>query len=150
LDQIPISLGVSKSNITLDIEDNRGDALDIYVYNTLSSNLSTTTNPLINASRLYNDVSNNDTILSETMNISMSATSSISKNGKLDNFTAQFSPTFLIVSEPQLSSTSSSSQTTSYEIEPTKDVIPGNYTLTISAKYNDDLTVSKIIDMFIR
>ena len=104
LDRIPISLGVSKSNITLDREDNRGDALDIYVYNTLSSNLSTTTSPLINASKLYNDVSNNDTKLSEAMNISMSATSSISKNGKLDNFTTQFSPTSLIVSEPQLSS----------------------------------------------
>ena len=84
------------------------------------------------------------------MNMSKSATSSISKNGKLDNFTAQFSPTSLIVSEPQLSSTSSSVQTTSFRIEPTKDVIPGNYTLTISAKYNDDLTVSKIIDMFIK
>jgi len=150
LDRIPISIGVSKSNITLDREDNRGDALDVYIYDTLSSNLSTTTSPLINASRLYNDVSNNDTKLSEAMNISMSATSSISKNGKLDNFTAQFSPTSLIVSEPQLSSTSSSVQTTSFKIEPTKEVIPGNYTLTISAKYNDDLTVSKIIDMFIK
>jgi virginiamycin B lyase len=150
LDRVPISLGVSKSNITLDREDNRGDALDIYVYNTLSSNLSTTTSPLINTSRLYNDVSNNDTKLNEAMNISMSATSSISKNGKLDNFTTQFSPTSLIVSEPQLSSTSSSSQTTSFKIEPTKEVIPGNYTLTISAKYDDDLTVSKIIDMFIK
>jgi virginiamycin B lyase len=106
LDQIPIALGVSKSNITLDREDSRGDALDIYVYNTLSSNLSITTNPLINASKLYNDFSNNNTKLSEVMNISVSATSSISKNCKLDNFTAQFSPTSLIVSEPQLSNTS--------------------------------------------
>jgi virginiamycin B lyase len=150
IDQIPIALGVSKSNITLDREGNRGDALDIYVYNTLSSNLSTSTSPLINEVELYSDISNNDTKLKESMNISMAATSSISKNGKLDNLTAQFSPESLIVSEPELSNTSSSPQTTSFKIEPTKEAIPGNYTLTISAKYNDDLTVSKIIDMFIK
>ncbi len=85
LDQIPIALAVSKNNITLDRESNRGDGLDIYVYNTLSSNLSTTTTPLINASRLNYDVSNNDTKLDEPTNITMSVTSSISKNGKLDN-----------------------------------------------------------------
>ena len=104
----------------------------------------------MDASRLYTDDSNNDTKLNEPINITMSATSSISKNGKLDNFRAQFSPTYLIVSEPQLSSTSSSPQIISFKIESTKGVIPGNYTLTISAKYNDDLTVSKIIDMIIK
>ena len=150
LDQIPIALGVSKSNITLDMEGNRGDALDIYVYNTLSSNLSATATPLINTSELSSDISNIDTKVNEPINISMSATSSISKNGKLDNLTAQFSPTSLIVSEPQLNGTSSSPQTISFKIEPTKEVIPGNYTLTISAKYNDELTVSKIVDMFIK
>ena len=150
LDQIPIALGVSKNNITLDRESNRGDVLDIYVYNTLSNNLSTTTSPLINASRLNYDVSNNDTKLDEPINITMSVTSSISKNGKLDNLTAQFSPTSLIITEPLLSSTSPSPQITSLTIEPTKEVIPGNYTVTISAKYNDDLIVSKIIDMIVK
>ena len=37
------------------------------------------------------------------------------------------------------------------DINPTKDVIPGNYTLTISARYNENsITYSKIIDMIIR
>jgi virginiamycin B lyase len=39
---------------------------------------------------------------------------------------------------------------TTLEINPTKYIVPGDYTLTISARYNDDITVSKIIDLDIR
>jgi virginiamycin B lyase len=39
---------------------------------------------------------------------------------------------------------------TTLEINPTKYTVPGNYTLTISARYNDDITVSKIIDLDIQ
>ncbi|MGZ5548553.1 MAG: hypothetical protein ACXWFZ_11445 [Nitrososphaeraceae archaeon] len=36
------------------------------------------------------------------------------------------------------------------DIKPTKNVIPGNYTLTVSARYENSITYSKIIDMIIR
>jgi hypothetical protein len=32
----------------------------------------------------------------------------------------------------------------------TKNVIPGNYTLTVSARYENSITYSKILDLIIR
>lgn len=140
LNQLPITLELSKNNVTLDSTNLEGDAVDIYIYgNPLSSN------------KLANFTSY-EAGLNTTVAVSMDLTSSISKDGKLDNLTGSFSDPSLLVQRQINSSTSEelmTPSTTSLKIDPLEGVIPGNYTLTISAKLGTDLTISKIIDLII-
>jgi virginiamycin B lyase len=90
-------------------------------------------------------------------NITMYATSSISKLGKLSNLTSSFSTERFSIpvnnnnTTTAMSSSSNSSSNLPYKttlkINPTKSVNPGNYTLTVSARYNNEVTISKIIDL---
>ena len=140
LNQLPITLELSKNNVTLDSTNLEGDAVDIYIYgNPLSSN------------KLANFTSY-EAGLNTTVAVSMDLTSSISKDGKLDNLTGSFSDPSLLIQRQINSSTSEelmTPSTTSLKIDPLEGVIPGNYTLTISAKLGTDLTISKIIDLII-
>ncbi len=96
-------------------------------------------------------VNNHTNDFDELENITISVTSSISKNGKLTNLTSHFSQDEISpVDNPINELGPSPPVKTTLEISPTKEIIPGNYTLTISAKYGKDITVSKIIDMIIR
>ena len=81
----------------------------------------------------------------------MDVTSSIAKNGKLTNLTSSFSQDNITTGKKPADEIGPSPQlNTTLTIAPTKDVIPGNYTLTISAKPNKDITVSKIVDIEIK
>jgi virginiamycin B lyase len=130
---LPISLSTSKNKIVIDKANGKGDIVDIYLYNNRS---------------LSNSQEDN-----KSSNITMYATSSLSKLGTLSNLTSSFSKDkFPIPIQDNNTSTSSSHPfntpyKTTLKIEPTKSVVPGNYTLTISARYNKDITVSKIIDL---
>jgi virginiamycin B lyase len=102
------------------------------------------------------DSNNNNTILAgeefnKPANVTMFVTSSVSKNGSLLNLTSSFSKDrFLTTDLPISAAAPYQPYKITLEINPTKDIVPGNYTLTISARYNDDITVSKIIDLDIQ
>jgi virginiamycin B lyase len=146
LDQIPITLGVSKDRIVLDSKNNKSDSIDIHIYKNL-----------INSSKIINSTitDSNDTNVTNGIDnatyITMDVTSSISKNGKLANLTSSFSQDSIPVAEKPSSEIGPSPQLkTTLEVNPTIDVIPGNYTLTVSAKYGKDVTVSKMVDLEIK
>jgi virginiamycin B lyase len=141
-DQIPVSLEVSKDKLVIDSKNNKSDILDIYI----SSKIINSTLP---------SSSNTTGQINSPMNITMDATSSLSRDGKLTNITASFSQDTVHFGEKPSngngpSSSSSPESKVTLAIQPTKEVIPGNYTLTISAKSDKDITVSKIVDLEIR
>jgi len=138
MNNLPIILSPSKNNISLDKASGKGDSVDILMYKNNS-------NPLINNSNksLTNQSS------SQLSNITMFATSSISKIGSLLNMTGSFSPDRFYITNDDISNSSQPLKTI-LKIEPSKDVVPGNYTLTISARYNNEVTYSKIIDLNIK
>jgi len=88
-----------------------------------------------------------DNLSDKPFNITMFATSSIAKNGQLWNLTSNFDKRTFSVSDLPISSLLPL-KTTLY-ISPTETVVPGNYTLTVSARYNNEITYSKIIDLHI-
>ena len=135
---LPITLSLSKNNISLDKASRKGDSVDILIYKNNSY-------PLINNSNksLTNQSS------SQLSNITMFATSSMSKIGSLLNMTGSFNPDRFYITNDNISNSSQPLKTV-LKIEPSKDVVPGNYTLTISARYNNEVTYSKIIDLKIK
>ena len=142
LDQIPITLGVSKDKLVLDSKNNKSDSIDIYIHENI-----------LNASKIINSTTGNEAAnsINKSLNITMDVTSSIAKNGKLTNLTSSFSQDNITSGKKPADETGPSPQlNTTLTIAPTKDVIPGNYTLTISAKPNKDITVSKIVDIEIK
>ena len=129
---------VSKDKLVLDSKNNKSDVIDIYI----SSNIINTTLP---------SNSNITSQINSPKIITMDTTSSLAKDGKLVNITASFSQdTLSIEGKPATEIGPSPEPKTSLEIHPTNEVIPGNYTLTISAKHDKDVTVSKIVDLEIR
>jgi len=142
LDQIPITLGVSKNKLVLDSKNNKSDSIDIYIHENI-----------LNASKIINSTTGNEAAnsINKSLNITMDVTSSIAKNGKLTNLTSSFSQDNITTGKKPADEIGPSPQlNTTLTIAPTKDVIPGNYTLTISAKPNKDITVSKIVDIEIK
>jgi virginiamycin B lyase len=141
MNSLPISLSTSKNKMDIDKSTGKGDTVDIYLYKN-SSKLQN------NNSSLSNSQGNN-----KSSNITMYATSSLSKLGVLSNLTSSFStdkfsiPAFDNNTLISPSSPFNTPYKTTLKIDPTKSLVPGNYTLTISARYNKDITVSKIIDL---
>jgi virginiamycin B lyase len=145
INSLPISISTSKDSLVVDKTTGKGDAVDIYIYK--------------NRSNAFNGHSSlpKPQMDDKLSNITMYATSSISKLGKLSNLTSSFSTERFSIpvnnnnTTTAMSSSSNSSSNLPYKttlkINPTKSVNPGNYTLTISARYNNDVTISKIIDL---
>ena len=142
INQLPISLSTSKDAVTIDSKNGKGDTVDVFID---KNNLNAT-----------GDSNNNNTILAgeefnKPANVTMFVTSSVSKNGSLLNLTSNFSKDrFSTTDLPITAAAPYQPYKTTLEINPTKDIVPGNYTLTISARYNDDVTISKIIDLDIQ
>ena len=152
LDQIPITLSVSKDRMIIDSKNNTGDTIDIFID---KNSLNTT--KFMNSTTGNVNGSSNDKGLIEPVNITMSVTSSISKEGNLTNLTSNFSRDSIPIEDlvsvsstsPQIGS--SIPNIISLEVNPTEgDVTPGNYTLTITARYGEDIAVSKIVDLIIQ
>ena len=76
----------------------------------------------------------------------MLVSSSTSKSGILWNITGSFSKDEILISDIP----SNQPYNLTLEVKPTKDIVPGNYTLTISARYENSITFSKIVDVVIR
>jgi virginiamycin B lyase len=78
----------------------------------------------------------------------MTAAGSISPSGRLWNLTGEFN-----IKEFRIPNAEKFKEPVSYPIEfilkPTKDLLPGNYTLSIGARYAD-MTYSKIIELNVR
>jgi len=146
LDQIPITLSVSKDKVVLDRNNNKSDSVDIYIHKNMI-NSTTTTNKNINSTLAGNNTTKS---MDKPVNVTMGVTSSIAKNGKLANMTSSFSQDTISLEKPASDVGPSPQSKTTLELYPTKDAIPGNYTLTISAKYGKDITVSKMVDLEIK
>lgn len=146
---LPISISTSKDKMVLDRAAAKGDTVDIFIHKN-NSNIDQNNNFLLNQQQLQQQKPN------KISNITMFATSSISKIGALSNLTSKFSKDVFFFSVPpanvkdNVSSPLEIPYKTTLAINPTKYVTPGNYTLTISARYNNEVTVSKIIDLDIK
>ena len=132
INKIPIFMNISKNVIELNSQEDKGEIIHIFLYNN---------NEMKNSSK---------TDLPKFKNgdgkVKMFVSSSISKSGQLWNITGNFSNDKFLISEisPNMP------YNLTLDIKPTKNVIPGNYTLTVSARYENSITYSKIIDMIIR
>lgn len=132
IDKIPIFMNISKNVIELNSnKEDKGEIIHISLYNNEMNNSSKTDLP---------SFKNGDG------KVKMFVSSSISKSGQLWNITGNFSNDEFLISEisPNMP------YNLTLDIKPTKNVIPGNYTLTVSARYENSITYSKIIDMIIR
>ncbi len=152
LDQIPITLSVSKDKMIIDGKNKTGDAIDIFIDKNILN-----TSKITDSTTGRANGSSSDKRLIEPVNITMSVTSSISKDGKLSNLTSNFSQDSIPIKDlgsvssnsPQIGS--STPYKISLEVNPTEGgVTPGNYTLTITARYGSDIAISKIVDLIIQ
>jgi virginiamycin B lyase len=126
INQLPILMNVSKNVIELNSRENKGDTINITLYNN-------------------NQINNNNKHKLDDK-VKMLVSSSISRAGILWNISGVFSNEEFLISEIN----PDTPYNLTLEVKPTKNVIPGNYTLTISARYENSVTYSKIVDMIIR
>jgi len=152
LNQIPITLSVSKDKMIIDGKNKTGDAIDIFIDKNILN-----TSKIPDSTTGHANGSSSDKRLIEPVNITMSVTSSISKDGKLGNLTSNFSQDSVPIKDlgsvpsnsPQIGP--STPYKISLEVNPTEGgVTPGNYTLTITASYGGDIAISKIVDLIIQ
>jgi virginiamycin B lyase len=134
----PILMNISKNVIELNSRENKGDTVNISLYNNNQIN-----NNNYNETDLTKLNNNKKEIDAK---VKMLVSSSISKSGILWNITGSFSKEEFLISD--IPPTRPYNLT--LEVKPTKNVVPGNYTLTISARYENSITYSKILDMIIR
>lgn len=151
LDHIPLVLSTSKEKLIIDSKNDskKSDTIDIYIYKN-KTNISNS----VNQTAKKGVVSDNNNAL-----INMSVTSSVSKNGNLGNITSNFNNNSIplskipnVSSAKQVPSGSVLPFKTTLEIKSTKDksMTPGNYTMTITARPNSDIAISKIVDLEIK
>lgn len=136
LNQLPILLSLSEDKIIIDTKNSKGDTLDIYIYNNLL-NVPFHTGSLLKGSD------------SKTANVSIFVSSSLSKSGQLINLTQNLSKNQLYLSEISLDKPFVIKMDVFPNIT-SNQIDAGNHTLTVSARYNSDITVSKIIDLIVR
>jgi virginiamycin B lyase len=120
LGNLPLWLSVSKDKIELDTQSLRGDQLEILVHP-------------------------NRTELEKP--VTMTIASSISHSGRLLNMTGDFSENEFSFVKGRNGDDDPYSIT--LWLEPSKDLQPGNYTVTIGARY-DSVTYNKMLDMQVR
>lgn len=136
MSKLPVTLSLSKDKMVVDTTNNKGDTVDINIYNNLLND------PFIKTQLFTNDSSY------KAANISIFVTSSITKTGLLVNLTNTLSKNNFKLSEILVNKPLK----LTLDIEPDATVSKynnGNYTLTISARYNNDITISKVMDLII-
>ncbi|MGH9951745.1 MAG: virginiamycin B lyase family protein, partial [Nitrososphaeraceae archaeon] len=131
---LPLWLTVSRDNITLDASSGKGDKFMIYVYP--------------NSSYFRDQTRNNQQIPNGPVEITTAT--SITPSGKLWNITVNFDQEIFYLDNDNLTQNSSynSPYTIEMEVKPIKGITPGNYTLTVGARY-DTVSYSKIIDLVV-
>jgi virginiamycin B lyase len=120
LDNLPIWLTVSKDRIILDRRNLSGDKEE----------------------SLQIFVYPNRNNLEEP--VKMTIAGSISSSGRLWNVTSQFSKDTFYFSKDSMDP-----YMVNLKVKPTQDLVPGNYTLTVGARY-DSMTYSKIVSLVVK
>jgi virginiamycin B lyase len=123
LDDLPIWLSLSNDKIILDRRNLAGEqeeSLQIFVYP-------------------------NRTNLEEP--VKMTVAGSMSYSGRLWNMTGQFSEDLFYF--PKKGGSNILPHIVTLTLEPTQDLVPGNYTLTVGARY-DSMTYSKIVSLVVK
>jgi virginiamycin B lyase len=145
INKIPIFMNVSKNVIELNSKENKGDTVEISLYN--NNQIDDSNNNETNQTKLnVSDNNNNNNKEIADDKVKMLVSSSISRAGILWNITGTFSKDEVLISDIP----STGRYNLILEVKPTENVVPGNYTLTISARYEKSITYSKIVDMIIR
>lgn len=148
IDKIPITMNVSKNKIILDSSDsNKVDFVDILIFNNIDIKTDNKSKGIF------------ETNLVKNKQVKMMVSSSLSKSGKLWNVTGNFSDNNFFMSEissndqkiGELEHNDLENQFKKIRLglKPEEGLIPGNYTLTISARYDNSITLSKIIDLVV-
>lgn len=119
LGKLPLWLSVSKDKVELDTQNLKGDQLEILVHP-------------------------NRTELEEKP-VTMTIASSISHSGRLWNMTSEFSENEFYFVEGR----NEDPYPITLSLQPSKELEPGNYTVTIGARY-DSMTYNKMLDVQVR
>lgn len=134
---LPLWITLSKDQIVLDASSGKGDQLDIYVYP--------------NSSYFKGKASPKQQILNNPVEITTAT--SITPSGKLWNITSKPSEEIFYFDYNNMTDNNNRNYDNPYRIEmdikPIKGIAPGNYTLTVGARY-ESVTYSKIIDLIVK
>ena len=132
--ELPLWLTVSRDNITLDASSGKADRLMIHVYP--------------NSSYFREQTRDNQQIPNGPVEITTAT--SITPSGKLWNITVSSDKEIFYLDNGNLTHNTSynSPYTIEMEVKPIKGITPGNYTLTVGARY-DTVSYSKIIDLIV-
>ena len=129
-------MNASKDYISLDASSGKGDNLTIYVY---------PNNSYIREEYSDKQLPNNP--------VKITTATSITPSGKLWNIISKSSKETFYFDYHKMTGNNSSSDNNPYviemEIKPIKGIKPGNYTITVGARY-ESVTYSKIIDLIVR
>ena len=125
---LPLWLTVSKNKVILDTSSGSGDTLMIHLY----------------PNSTYFEEQNKDNKPTPDVPVKITTATSITPSGKLWNITTNLdSDTIYFENDDSYEYTPYSIE---MEVKPIKGLIPGNYTLTIGARYGS-VSYSKIIDL---
>ncbi|MGA9316599.1 MAG: hypothetical protein WBV84_00925, partial [Nitrososphaeraceae archaeon] len=132
--ELPLWLTVSRDNITLDASSGKADRLMIHVYP--------------NSSYFREQTRDNQQIPNGPVEITTAT--SITPSGKLWNITVNSDKEIFYLDNGNSTHNTSynSPYTIEMEVKPIKGITPGNYTLTVGARY-DTVSYSKIIDLIV-
>ncbi|MGD1834204.1 MAG: hypothetical protein ACPKQO_00600 [Nitrososphaeraceae archaeon] len=136
ISNLPISLSLSKEEIVLDKKINLlKDTIQIYV----NKNIEQENKVNDSTTNFYNQFESDKYI-------EMIISSTISKTGRLWNMTHNFEKNNIFMYEIP----DDGPLKINLELIADKNIVPGNYTLTISARYDNIVTYSKIIDLIVK
>lgn len=131
---LPLWLTVSRDNMTLDASSGKADRFMIHVYP--------------NSSYFREQTRDNQQIPNGPVEITTAT--SITPSGKLWNITVNSDKEIFYLDNGNLTQSASYNipYTIEMEVKPIKGIMPGNYTLTVGARY-DTVSYSKIIDLIV-
>ncbi len=132
---LPFWLTLSKNNITLDASSGRGDKLMIYVYPN---------------STYFREHSKDNKLIPDGP-VKITTATSITPSGKLWNITTNFDNDTIYLDNGNMTDSKNyhnNQYSINMEIKPIKGLHPGNYTLTLGARY-ESVSYSKIIDLVV-
>lgn len=136
INDLPFWLTLSKNKITLDTSSGSGDTLMINLYPNVT---------------YFEEQSRDNDNQIHNIPVKITAATSITSSGKLWNLTTNLDNDTIYFENDNLTGIKSYDYTPlsiEMEVKPIKGLLPGNYTLTIGARY-ETVSYSKIIDLVV-